>query len=533
MSENKLRISVIDQRTGTKTQVRVPTNAPTNKLIPALVKTLGMPTEGPGGAPQQYYLALEDAERTDQLDEDETLEQAGVQEGAVLRIMPQMTGGASGKVKRFFTLYIKHLDGETFFQTDFSALYFDQFIKGLVSQLVRREVLFSGELYNVRIIPGNDHTFHNKTEVVLDDPDARIINNKEFISLHFSDGQTQVDNITYLTFRLQARERSRVYGFDMPLDVLLTSMLNLVVQAMVDENLLQANDIFEYGLSAREGTDFELNPLLTKHQTLTVEVPSTLDIELSNESELMESHEPILIAKIETGPLGGLQIEVPRRTKTARWSQTEDTDSAIEVEVESVEYLITPTPKSVDSYQDIELIGQKIESGDLPIYFRRGAWKLAHEAANVSKQVDEEVGGFLIGNAHRDPATNQLFVEIAGIVVADQAQGTAVSIDFNYSAWRQVIEKLKTEFPDKISLGWYHTHLSSQLMLVPLSVEQNRYQVKYMTFFSQADRFVHRSFFPDQWHVALVIDLKRKEDVFFVWRNGKIVESKGYYLYGD
>jgi hypothetical protein len=94
MPENKLRISVIDYRTGTNTQVRVPVNAPINKLLPALVKTLGMPTEGPRGAPQQYYLALEDADHTSQLiGDDETLEEAGVQEGAVLKIMPIMLGG--------------------------------------------------------------------------------------------------------------------------------------------------------------------------------------------------------------------------------------------------------------------------------------------------------------------------------------------------------------------------------------------------------------------------------------------------------
>jgi hypothetical protein len=58
-----------------------------------LVKQLKMPLEGPGGAPMKYDLTLEAGEGRVRLKEDETLAEAGVQNGGVLRITPRMEAG--------------------------------------------------------------------------------------------------------------------------------------------------------------------------------------------------------------------------------------------------------------------------------------------------------------------------------------------------------------------------------------------------------------------------------------------------------
>jgi hypothetical protein len=94
MAEQRARVAIVDQTKGTKYTVLLPTNAKTEQVLPQLVKQLNMPLEGPGGAPMQYDLTLEAGGGRVRLKEDETLAEAGVQDGAVLRITPRMEAGA-------------------------------------------------------------------------------------------------------------------------------------------------------------------------------------------------------------------------------------------------------------------------------------------------------------------------------------------------------------------------------------------------------------------------------------------------------
>jgi hypothetical protein len=183
------------------------------------------------------------------------------------------------------------------------------------------------------------------------------------------------------------------------------------------------------------------------------------------------------------------------------------------------------------AYADVEIQGQVSEKC-LPIFVRRGAMEQARKAAHVGAKAEEEVGGFLLGNVWRDPDTQRLFVDITEVVEADQARGTYVSIHFDYNAWRQVLDRIDRDFPDKFLLGWYHTHLISQAVVLPTGKTENEYIAEYVPFFSAPDLFIQRNFFPDPWHVALLMDLRCKRDVFFAWQDGDIQAATGYYLYG-
>ena len=61
---------------------------------------------------------------------------------------------------------------------------------------------------------------------------------------------------------------------------------------------------------------------------------------------------------------------------------------------------------------------------------------------------------------------------------------------------------------------------------------ENEYEARYVTFFSHADLFIHQNFFPDPWHVALVLDLRCENEVFFAWQEGHIASTQGFFLYG-
>jgi hypothetical protein len=93
MAEKRARVSIIDQTKGTKYTVLLPTDAKTGQVLPQLIKQLKMPPEGPGGAPVRYDLTLEAGGGLVRLEDDQTLAEAGVQNGAILRLTPRMEAG--------------------------------------------------------------------------------------------------------------------------------------------------------------------------------------------------------------------------------------------------------------------------------------------------------------------------------------------------------------------------------------------------------------------------------------------------------
>jgi len=69
----------------------IPTDVPVKELIPELATTLELPTVGPDGRPVSYRLDSKALGR--ELQEDETLEEAGVPEDDRLMITADITAG--------------------------------------------------------------------------------------------------------------------------------------------------------------------------------------------------------------------------------------------------------------------------------------------------------------------------------------------------------------------------------------------------------------------------------------------------------
>jgi uncharacterized ubiquitin-like protein YukD len=86
----RARVTMLDHVRGTKTQVEVPDNVPMNRLIPALVSRLGLPTEQDG---QPVTYRLDNRDSGQRIGDEQTLADAGVQEGAVLALFPEVTAG--------------------------------------------------------------------------------------------------------------------------------------------------------------------------------------------------------------------------------------------------------------------------------------------------------------------------------------------------------------------------------------------------------------------------------------------------------
>lgn len=84
-------ITVIDA-TGSKTEeATVPGNAPAGRIMAKLVELMEMPMMGPDGQPLSYKFHHKQSGR--QIDDNETLEAAGVGDGDVLRLVAEITAG--------------------------------------------------------------------------------------------------------------------------------------------------------------------------------------------------------------------------------------------------------------------------------------------------------------------------------------------------------------------------------------------------------------------------------------------------------
>jgi hypothetical protein len=84
-------ITVVDA-TGSKTEdASVPGNAAAGRIMAKLVELMELPSLGPDGLPLSYKFHHKRTGR--QIDDNETLENAGVEDGDVLRLVAEITAG--------------------------------------------------------------------------------------------------------------------------------------------------------------------------------------------------------------------------------------------------------------------------------------------------------------------------------------------------------------------------------------------------------------------------------------------------------
>ncbi|HID22440.1 MAG TPA: hypothetical protein EYP14_08565 [Planctomycetaceae bacterium] len=94
---NELTIEVWDATGNKKETVEVPRDAEVRRLIAVLVDRMNLPRHSPDGQLMSYKFHHKATGR--QLLDDETLRGAGVQDGDVLRLQPEITAGAAREAR--------------------------------------------------------------------------------------------------------------------------------------------------------------------------------------------------------------------------------------------------------------------------------------------------------------------------------------------------------------------------------------------------------------------------------------------------
>jgi len=79
--------------TGNKRQTaELPDDAPVERIMVVLIDRMSLPKNGPDGAPMSYKFHHKASGR--QLQDDQTLAEANVKDGDVVRVVPEITAGA-------------------------------------------------------------------------------------------------------------------------------------------------------------------------------------------------------------------------------------------------------------------------------------------------------------------------------------------------------------------------------------------------------------------------------------------------------
>lgn len=86
-----INVTVYDSTENKRVPVELPDDAPCNKIIAVLIQKLRLPTNGPDGAPLSYKFHHKNSGR--QIQDSQTLAEASVHDGDILRLQPEITAG--------------------------------------------------------------------------------------------------------------------------------------------------------------------------------------------------------------------------------------------------------------------------------------------------------------------------------------------------------------------------------------------------------------------------------------------------------
>jgi proteasome lid subunit RPN8/RPN11 len=146
--------------------------------------------------------------------------------------------------------------------------------------------------------------------------------------------------------------------------------------------------------------------------------------------------------------------------------------------------------------------GAAMDPADAPavaIRLREEALRVVEQQAAASL---DEIGGLLVGEAVR--WQGRLFVDVESALPGERTKAGPAHVTFTAETWAALLERQERELPGKSVVGWYHSHPRMGIFL------------------SDLDLSLHRHFFPQPWHVALVINGQDRRAGFFAWSGDQI-----------
>ncbi len=130
--------------------------------------------------------------------------------------------------------------------------------------------------------------------------------------------------------------------------------------------------------------------------------------------------------------------------------------------------------------------------------------KVLLDVHNHAISSHNEVGGILVGNVYK--WNGIYFVKVDACIQGTHMETGRTHARFTAETWAQAMSIREKDYPDKVIIGWYHSHPNLGIFLSGMDLE------------------IHKNFFNSPWHVAMVIDAQNNNMGFFGW-NGKQIQK--------
>lgn len=157
------------------------------------------------------------------------------------------------------------------------------------------------------------------------------------------------------------------------------------------------------------------------------------------------------------------------------------------------------------------IIVGETEVNDVKIYIKQEVYKEIEKFSRMD--TTRERGGILIGDYAE--VNNKKNVIISKFIEAKYTDASASTLTFTHETWNYIHKEHEELYPQKKIIGWQHTHPS------------------YGIFLSNYDIFIQENFFNLPWQIAYVVDPIAGTRGFFQWKNGKIQQTSGFYIFDD
>lgn len=131
--------------------------------------------------------------------------------------------------------------------------------------------------------------------------------------------------------------------------------------------------------------------------------------------------------------------------------------------------------------------------------------------AHSSTDLNNEVGGWLLGKYRVDKMSGEQFIVIDTILPAQHTQQGSAFLTFTQESQVALLNHMHENYANKDLVGWFHTH------------------PRMGVFLSAYDTWLHHNFFPELWQVALVIEPFSKSGGFFIRQTNSLLDPRQYY----
>lgn len=131
--------------------------------------------------------------------------------------------------------------------------------------------------------------------------------------------------------------------------------------------------------------------------------------------------------------------------------------------------------------------------------------------AHAGSDLENEVGGWLIGKWRIDKNTGEEFIVVEAILPAHHTRHGGAFLTFTQDSQVTLYDELTEHFPEKDLVGWYHSH------------------PRLGVFLSDYDTWLHLNFFPEHYQVALVIEPHSATGGFFIRQEDGWLDPHRYF----